>query len=440
MATANRSEPWLALRWRIAILLCLITTINYIDRQALSVAAPVLRGEFSISDIEYGWITAAFLGAYAIGQLITGPIIDRLGTKKAFSLAVIVWSIAAMMHALGRGFLSFLSLRVLLGIGEAANFPAASKAIAEWFPRSERSMAFGILTVGPGLGAVLSPPLIGVLIIYMGWKAAFIISGAIGFVWLLLWHRWYHEPEKHPDIHPRELKHIRAGREPEPDTTDTMALVDFLRIPQVWGLMLSRFVADGAFYFFVFWLPQYLVSERGFSIAEIAMFAWLPYLAADAGSLAGGWSGQVLMKRGMSLDRARKLTIWIGALLVPVAMPAVTVESATLALMLIAVAMFGIQYKTANFFAVPADLFPARDVATIWGIFGAVGSFGGAIFSYSAGWLIENFSYEPVFALVAALHIVSASQNRIAAAQFPDGLTWKRLERFWKASRDWSEL
>ena len=174
----------LDVRWRLAIMLCVITTINYLDRQALSIAAPSLMEEFSISNTQYGWITSAFLFTYALGQLLSGPIIDRLGTKKGFNLAVVLWSIAGILHALGRGFFSFFSLRGLLGFGEAANFPAALKAIAEWFPRAERSMAVGILTVGPGLGAVLSPPLLGVIIYFLGWRAAFIIPGLLGFVWV----------------------------------------------------------------------------------------------------------------------------------------------------------------------------------------------------------------------------------------------------------------
>ncbi|MCH6568637.1 MAG: MFS transporter [Acidobacteria bacterium] len=203
----------LDIRWRIAIMLCVITTINYLDRQALSIAAPSLMKEFSISNTQYGWITSAFLFTYALGQLLSGPIIDRLGTKRGFNLAVVVWSIAGMLHVLGRGFVSFFSLRGLLGFGEAANFPAALKAIAEWFPRAERSMAVGILTVGPGLGAVLSPPLLGLIIYYLGWRAAFIIPGLLGFVWVWWWQRMYHPPEAHPNLSRRELELILSGRE-----------------------------------------------------------------------------------------------------------------------------------------------------------------------------------------------------------------------------------
>ena len=401
-------QKFLDMRWRIALMLCAITTINYLDRQALSVAAPVLMDEFSLSNTQYGWIGSAFLFAYALGQLLTGPLIDRLGTKKGFNLAVVAWSVAGILHAFSRGFWSLFSFRGLLGLGEAANFPAALKAIAEWFPRAERSMAVGILTVGPGLGSVLAPPLLGALIYYVGWQSAFIVPGVLGFVWVWWWRRMYHRPEGHPRVSRRELDLILQGQEESTAESAPRRLTDFLRYREVWGLMLSRFVSDGAFYFFVFWLPAYLASERGFNIIEIGLFAWIPFLAADLGSLAGGWAGQKMMQRGMSLDAARKWVIWVGALMVPLALPAVMTDSPALAIALIAGAMFAIQVKASSLFALPADLFPARDVATVWGLYGAVGSFGGMAFNTVVGWTIDQYSYLPVFVAVAAMHIVSA--------------------------------
>ena len=406
----------LAVRWRIAVMLCLITTINYVDRQAFSVAAPVLMDEFSLSNTEYGWITSGFLFAYAVGQLVTGPVIDRLGTKRAFSLAVIAWSLAGIAHAFGRGFLSFFTFRSLLGLSEAANFPAALKAVAEWFPRAERSMAVGILAVGPGLGAMITPPLIGLIIETLGWRAAFIVPGAIGLVWLWWWQRYFHSPDRHPSISEREYRLILTGRDRvEPPVKRPWYWA--LRYREIWGLMLSRFIGDGAFYFFVFWLPLYLSSARGFNIMEIALFAWIPFLALDIGSLAGGWLGQRLIRDGVSLDRSRKIVIWIGALIVPVALPAVTTDSAAAAIALISVAMFAMQFKASSLFTLPADLFPARDVATIWGLFGAVGSFGAMAFNAVVGWTIDHYSYQPVFAAVAVMHIFSAAMISLFVPQ-----------------------
>jgi ACS family hexuronate transporter-like MFS transporter len=400
-------KTFLAWRWRIAILLCLITTVNYIDRQALTIAAPYLMDEFAITAEGYGNITFGFLLAYGIGQLLCGPIIDRLGTKRSFTVSVIAWSIAGMLHAFGNSVASFFSFRVLLGLTEAANFPAATKAVAEWFPQSERSLAVGIFSMGPGIGAIIAPPFIAVIIMYLGWQAAFIISGAIGFIWLLLWWRWYHLPAEHPDLPAAEraliLRETMVDKRPRRRSWHWA-----LRYREVWGLMISRFVSDGAFYFFIFWLPLYLSQERGFDLKDIALFAWIPYVAVDIGSFAGGYAGKWLMDRGVSLDRARKLVIWIGAVLVLAAMPAATTESAPVAVALIAVAMFAIQFKAASMFTLPADLFPARDVATIWGMYGAIGSFGGALFGSLTGWVIEHYSWTPVFLMVACMHIVSA--------------------------------
>jgi ACS family hexuronate transporter-like MFS transporter len=398
-------------RWQIAVLLCLITTINYLDRQAFAVAGPVIVEQFGLSNTEFGAITSAFLFAYAIGQLVVGPLVDRLGTRRSFRFAVIAWSLAGILHVTGRGFWSFFGLRALLGATEAMNFPAAIKAVAEWFPRAERSMAVGIVTVGPGLGALISPPLLGWLIVSFGWEWAFVVPGIAGFVWLVVWQALYSKPETHPRLGSEERQLILEGRDNEPDIPGEMAWYGcfrFLRYREVWGLMLSRFVSDGAFYFFVAWLPLYLAQERGFDIRQIAFSAWIPFLAADLGSLFGGWLGTFLIRRGLSVNAARKSVIWLGALLIPCALPAVVVESAYLAIALIGIAMFAIQLKASSLFTLPADLFPSRDVATIWGLFGAVGSFGGMLFVAAAGWVSEHYSYSPIFAAVGMMHILSA--------------------------------
>lgn len=398
-------------RWRIAILLCLITTINYLDRQAFAVAGPVIIDRFELSNTEFGAIGSAFLFAYAIGQAIIGPVVDRLGTKRAFRLAVIAWSIAGILHAIGRGFWSFFSLRALLGATEAMNMPAAVKAVAEWFPKAERSMAVGVVTAGIGLGAIIAPPLLGGLIILFGWQWAFIVPGTIGFIWLIVWNSQYDSPENHPRLPKAERELILGDRAPssgERAADPWYGFIRFFRFREVWGLMLSRFVSDGAFYFFVAWLPLYLAQERGFDMAAIALSVSLPFIAADLGSLFGGWLGTRLIRAGWSVDAARKVIIWIAALIVPCALLAVMAESAFVALGLICVALFAIQMKASSHFTIPADLFPAKDVATIWGLFGAVGGLGGALFVAAAGWITEHYSYTPIFAAVSVMHIVSA--------------------------------
>lgn len=396
----------MAVRWRIAILLAVITTINYIDRSVFGVVAPLVRDLFSIGDADYGLITSGFLFAYGIGQLASGPLIDRLGTKRAFGAAALLWSLATMLHALGRGLWSFFALRVALGVTEAANFPAATKAVAQWFPARERSTAVGIFMLGAGLGAIITPPLTVWIIETLNWRWAFIIPGALGLAWVILWLRWFHQPEDHPRIGRDERDMILAQRSQQASAEHWTGL---LRYREFWGLLVARVVSDFPFYFFLFWLPQYLIDARGFDLRAIAMFAWLPWVAADLGALAGGSMSSWLVARGHSVNFARKAVIWLGAIFVLVTIPAVQTESSYLALALICFGLFAIQVKGSVFFTLPADLFPAARVATVWGVFGAVGSLGGSVLGILAGLMIETSGYTNVFVMIAFLHLLSAA-------------------------------
>ena len=426
---------WTQKRWWVAIMLCAVTTIGYVDRNAMAVAAPLIRRQFGLTNEEYGQIGFAFLLAYAIGQLLLGPVIDRLGSKRSFRLAVLWWSVASMLHALGRGVGSFFAARALLGITEAANFPAAYKVIAEWFPRHERSLASGFVTAGPGLGAIIAPPLIAFLIGTFdalhaaglspvhGWQAAFIVPGALGFLWIWIWQRHFHLPEADPHISASERALLLADRTPPADDEgqrqagpllDELAayfhrLRYWIRYREVWGLVLARFTADGAFYFFIFWIPNYLSDVRQFGLWEIAIAAAIPFVFADAGGLFGGWLGQRLIRGGRSVDASRKLMIWSGALLVPLALPAVYVDSATIAVLCMGLGIFAIQMKAASLFAVPGDIVPPHAVGTVWGVSGAAGSIAAAFSQPVIGWTIDHFSYEPVFIAVSLMHIISAA-------------------------------
>jgi ACS family hexuronate transporter-like MFS transporter len=396
----------MATRWRIAILLAVITTINYIDRSVFGVVAPVVRDQFGIGDADYGLITSGFLLAYGIGQLISGPLIDRLGTKRAFSLAAVFWSVATILHALGRGLWSFLALRILLGLAEAANFPAASKAVAQWFPANERSTAVAIFMLGAGLGAIITPPLTVWTMQTLGWQWAFIVPGSLGLIWVFLWQRWYYLPETHPTIEPTEKALILEQRSNQQSQGSWMVLLNYR---EFWGILIARVVSDFPFYFFLFWLPQYLIDVRGFDLRAIAMFAWLPWVAADLGALTGGSLSSALVTRGHTINRARKTVIWLGAVLVALAViPAYYTASSALALALICFGLFAIQVKGSVFFTLPTDLFPADRVATVWGVFGAVGSLGGSLLGLLAGYLIQEAGYESVFLMIASLHLISA--------------------------------
>lgn len=396
------------LRWWIIGLLLLATTINYIDRQTLSVAAPLISKEFKLNATDYAQITYAFLFAYAIMQAVAGGLIDRLGAKLGFTLSIIWWSSANILHALGDGKWSFAVYRLLLGIGEAGNYPAALKAISEWFPKAERSNAVGILNVGPGLGAMCAPPVMAWLIYHWGWRWAFVVTGALGFVWLLGWQLLYARPREHARVTAEELA-LLAQDEPEsvPHSART-PLVELLRHKEIWGVMLSRFVADGSFYFITFWLPKYLADVRGFDLKQIGYFGWIPFLAADIGSLFGGWLGTRLIKQGHTLDRSRKLLIWLGVALMPAAILNLYASSPYVGLALIGVVMFAMQVKGAAVFTLPIDLVRSPDVALVTGISGAAGSLGGAFFQLMVGWLIDTYSYAPVFVLVVLMHVASA--------------------------------
>jgi ACS family hexuronate transporter-like MFS transporter len=396
----------MAMRWRIAIMLAVITTINYIDRSVFGVAAPVIRDLFAIGDADYGLITSGFLFAYGIGQLISGPIIDRFGTKRVFGVAALLWSLSTMLHALGRGVWSFFALRVSLGITEATNFPAATKAVAQWFPARQRSTAVGVVMLGAGLGAILTPPLTVFIMETLGWRWAFIVPGGLGLAWVWVWQRWFYLPESHPRIDPVERDLIIAERSAQISKEPWTTL--FVH-KEFWGLLAARLVSDFPFYFFLFWLPQYLIDARGFDLRDIAMFAWLPWVAADLGALTGGSLSSFLVSSGRSINFARKAVIWLGAVLVLVTIPAVYTDSGYVALGLICFGMFAIQTKGSVFFTLPTDLFPAAKVATVWGVFGAVGSLGGAVLGYIAGHMIQASGYENVFIMIAFLHIISAT-------------------------------
>jgi ACS family hexuronate transporter-like MFS transporter len=424
---------WRQKRWWIALMLLAVTTISYVDRLALSVTAPLLKREFDFSNEEYGRITLAFLLMYGVGQLLLGPVVDRLGSKRSLSLAVIWWSVASVLHAFGRGVWSFFAARAFLGITEAVNFPGAFKVVSEWFPRAERSLAAGFVTAGTGIGAIIAPPMIASLIAAFdalhaaglspvnGWRAAFIVPGVLGFVWVWAWRRWFFQPEEDPSISEAERVLVLADRPPpiqapsavEGDAAAPGAylrrLASYLRFRETWGLVLARFTGDGAFYFFAFWIPLYLRDERGFTMLQIAWAAALPFVFADIGSFAGGWAGQRLVRGGMSVNASRKTMIWTGALLVPLALPAVYVDSGTMAVIFMGLGVFAIQVKSVSLFAVPGDVFPSRDVGTVWGMSGAAGSLAAALSQPVIGLIIDRTgSYEFVFIFVSSLHIVSA--------------------------------
>jgi ACS family hexuronate transporter-like MFS transporter len=381
-------------RWGVAALLFFATVINYIDRQTLSVLAPVLRDEFQMTNSDYSRVVFAFLLAYLIMQSGSGRIMDWLGTKTGFSLTIAWWSVAAMLHAAAASVMSLGAFRFLLGLGEAGNWPGGVKAVSEWFPPKERAFAIGFFNSGSTLGAVIAPPLVAWIALQWGWRNAFILTGSLGFVWLAFWLLFYRTPSQ---------TFAKANAAPR------TAWSELFRFREVWGLMLARMMADPVWWFYVFWLPEYLKRERGFTLAMIGFFAWIPFLTADAGNLLGGLASGWLIRRGRPILWARKAVMAASGLLMMAGIPAVLAPEAAVSLALISVATFAYSTWAANILTLPADLFPQQVVASVSGLSGTGAALGGMIFTLIIGAVVDRFSYVPVFIAAGVMPLIATS-------------------------------
>jgi MFS transporter, ACS family, hexuronate transporter len=397
------------LRWYIAGLLLIASTINYLDRQMLSIAAPILRDIFNMSNTDYSHIVQAFLLAYMIMLPISGKIIDWMGTRLGFCLAVIWWSTANVLTAFAGSVGAFSIYRFLLGVGEAGNWPASIKTVSEWFPAKERALATGIFNMGAGFGAILAPPLMGMIIIYWGWQLGFIITGSVGFLWVVAWLLLFQTPEKHHRLCKAELEYIKSTRPDEIISVDARASRKvLLATPQLWGCIIGKFLTDPVWWFYIFWLPDYLKNIRHFRLAEIAMFAWLPFLTSDFGSVFGGALSSFFIRRGWPTLKARKMALCACACLMPVALLAVRAENTFWAIFFICIATFGHNAWSANLLTLPADLFAKQQVATAYGFSGSAGSLGGLIFAGIIGIILDKTGYVPVFTMIGFMHIIAA--------------------------------
>jgi ACS family hexuronate transporter-like MFS transporter len=357
------------------------TTINYLDRQTLSVAAPVLREQFHMSNVEYSRVVFAFMLAYTILNGISGALVDRLGTRLGYAICMAWWSVAAILHCFATGAWSLGAYRFLLGVGEAGNWPAGLKVVAEWFPERERALASGLFNSGSAIGAILAPPLVAWILLRFGWPAAFAVVGALGLVWLLVWWPIYYTP---PEVR----------QEVEPSKAPVWNL---MRDRFVWSFTLSKVFMDPAWYFYIFWFPEYLKRARGFDMASIGKYGWIPFGVAALGNLLGGAMSGWLLRRGCSLTVARKGSIAFFAALMMSAIPAVLTSDVRLAIALVAVAMMGYTGSLANMLPLPADVFPKNVVGSVFGLASMGAGFGGMIFSLATGWVVDHYSYRPVF-------------------------------------------
>jgi MFS transporter, ACS family, hexuronate transporter len=394
------------LRWWIAGLLFLSTVINYIDRQTLSVLAPVLTKELHLSPIEYSNILTAFLAAYTVMYVGSGFLVDRWGTRRALSVFMIWWSAANMAHAFAQGVWSLGLFRFLLGMGESGNFMAAFKAVSEWYPAKERAFVNGLINGGAAIGAVIAPPVITWINARYGWQPAFLLTGSLGFVWLLFWLLLYHPPESHPRITEEERALVLA----DPPVAKSAANTNWrqlLRYPQTWGLLLSRFFSDPVWWFYLFWLPKYLVEQRGFTMVEMGMLAWMPYLAADIGALSGGWMSGRLIARGRSAVSSRLAVMLPFALVMPLSLAVNHAPSRELTLGLICIIAFSHMAWKANQATLTNDVFPKPVIGTVSGILAFGNGLGGTLFTWLTGYVVQWFGYEAIFIVMGLMHPVA---------------------------------
>ncbi len=392
-------------RWVICALLFFATTINYIDRQVLGILAPDLQRSMGWNEIDYGYIVTAFQAAYAVGLLVVGNLMDRFGTRRGFSLAIIFWSVAAMGHALARSALGFGVARFALGLGEAGNFPAAIKTVAEWFPKRERALATGIFNSGSNVGAILAPLTVPFIAINYGWQWAFIITGAIGFLWLAVWLALYQKPEDHPRLSRSELAYIQSDP-PEPSTKIPWARL--LPHRQTWAFAIGKFLTDPIWWFYLYWLPKFLNTTYGLTLDKIGLPLVIIYLAADVGSIGGGWLSSALIKRGWSVNAGRKTAMLVCALCVTPIVFASQASNLWVAVGLISLATASHAGWSANIFTTASDMFPRRALGSVVGIGGMGGAIGGMLIATVAGYLLEwTGSYVPLFIVAGSVYLVA---------------------------------
>lgn len=431
-------------RWLICTLLFFAATINYVDRQVIGILKPTLQNEFGWTELDYSWIVFSFQTAYAIGLFFVGKLMDRIGTKIGFALAIMVWSIAAIAHAWAVGIgtaasplvapivygvvgafnavsslfgaapwtftlsvsvVGFMVVRFLLGLGEAGNFPASIKTVAEWFPRKERALSTGIFNAGTNVGALATPLLVPVIVLTWGWYEAFIITGVLGFIWLAFWLTIYKRPEEDARLTGRELDYIQSDP-PEPTTRVPWARLFPHR--QTWAFGIGKFLTDPIWWVYLFWLPDFLNKQHGLDLKNFGLPLAVIYIIADIGSIGGGYLSSMLIKRGWSINRSRKTAMLICALaVIPIVFASIT-SSLWIAVVLIGIAAAAHQGWSANIFTLSSDMFPKQAVGSVVGIGGMLGAVGGMIIAPLVGYILQTTgSYLPIFIIAASAYLIA---------------------------------
>ena len=392
-------------RWTICGLLFFAATINYLDRQVIATLKDELQRAHVWDEIGYSWVVFWFQTAYAIGLLIAGRVMDWLGTRKGFSLSVLLWSLAAMAHALVSTVLGFSVARFALGLGESGNFPASIKSVAEWFPRKERALATGIFNAGTNVGVLVAAATVPWLTLTYGWRWTFVVTGLTGFLWLILWLAFYQRPEEQSRLSAAELNYIRS------DPPETEARISwFLLIPyrQTWAFAIGKFMTDPVWWIYLFWLPDFLNKNYGINLKNIGPPLIIVYLMADGGSVAGGWISSALLKRGASINRARKIAMLICALAVVPVVFASKASNVWVAVLLVGLAAAAHQGWSANIFTTASDMFPRQAIGSVVGIGGMAGAVGGMLISKVVGYILQSSqSYVPIFIIAGSAYLVA---------------------------------
>lgn len=407
-------------RWVICALLFFATTINYMDRQVLGILAPTLQKEIGWNEAQYGAIVSWFTLAYAFGYLGAGKMMDRLGTRIGFAVSVIVWSFAAMSHALARTVTGFGMARFALGFGESGNFPASIKTVSEWFPARERALATGIFNAGSNIGAIVAPLVVPWIALNYGWQAAFIIVGLFGFLWLAFWLPLYRTPREHPRCSKSELAYIESD---VPDPPMNVRWLSLFKHRQTWAFALGKFLTDPIWWFYLFWLPKFLDARYGIKLATLALPLVAIYLLADVGSVGGGWLSGVLIKRNWTVNAARKVTMLIAALLIVPTMLAPRVDGLWISVGIVGLAAAAHQWWSANLFTLASDMFPRPALGSVVGVGGFAGAMGGVIFQRITGIVLQNNgnNYTPIFVVcglayvtaLAVIHLLAPRLERV---------------------------
>jgi MFS transporter, ACS family, hexuronate transporter len=411
-------------RWIVCCLLFLATTVNYIDRQILSLLKPILDDQLRWTNEQFGQVNAAFQGAYAVGLLLFGALIDRYGTKIGYAVSITAWSMAAMGHALVGSISGFLFARVALGLGEGGNFPSAIKSVALWFPKKERAFATALFNSGANVGAIVAPAIIPWVAFAWGWRSAFVGAGVAGLLWLILWFVFYDVPERIQRLRPTELAHIRSDAD-DRAVTGKVGWSQILGYRQAWAFIIGKFMTDPVWWFFLIWLPDYFKKTRGLDIKKSWLHLVTIYAIVTVLSVVGSWLTGSLTRRGFSVSRARKTGMFVAACCV---LPILFVTHASNwgAVLLIGIAGAAHQAWSANLFTSASDMFPKRAVASVVGLGGMAGSLGGILFPLYSGKLLDRFQaagnvtagYAILFIICGSAYLIAFIINHVLAPRF----------------------